>query len=382
MATINGTFNSLIGGTISSTVSTPGPQGLPGPTGPTGSQGPIGHQGVQGPQGIQGVKGDKGDTGSTGATGANGPQGIQGPAGPTGPQGIQGIQGINGDKYATTSTSTLTIGNGSKTITVSAGLAYTVQQSVIIAYDNDNHMHGDVTSYNSGTGVIVIDVKNHTGAGTYASWTVNLEGAAGIQGPQGIQGSAGSTGPAGATGPAGPAGPDGATGATGPQGPQGIQGETGPQGIQGIQGNTGPAGEGVPTGGNAGEILSKVDGTDYNTTWVPAPTIPNNSSQIFTTVHEDSSASVYANTTTLRNTIVKLTNAGDVSVYLGSGFSDGDQILFVNLIGGASVNFIADSGNTVYSPSGNYLVGVGGVVAAVYIGSSTWIISGKLQATA
>lgn len=36
MATINGTFNSLIAGTISGTVGTPGPQG---PAGPTGSQG-------------------------------------------------------------------------------------------------------------------------------------------------------------------------------------------------------------------------------------------------------------------------------------------------------------------------------------------------------
>jgi hypothetical protein len=36
MATINGTFNSLIGGTISGTVGTPGPQG---PAGPAGSQG-------------------------------------------------------------------------------------------------------------------------------------------------------------------------------------------------------------------------------------------------------------------------------------------------------------------------------------------------------
>jgi hypothetical protein len=39
MATINGTFNSLIGGTISGTVGTPGPQG---PAGPAGSQGEPG----------------------------------------------------------------------------------------------------------------------------------------------------------------------------------------------------------------------------------------------------------------------------------------------------------------------------------------------------
>ena len=48
----------------------------------------------------------------------------------------------------------------------------------------------------------------------------------------------------------------------GPQGPQGPQGETGPQGPQGNPG------VGVPTGGTAGQVLAKVDGTDYNTQWV------------------------------------------------------------------------------------------------------------------
>lgn len=33
-------------------------------------------------------------------------------------------------------------------------------------------------------------------------------------------------------------------------------------------GATGPAGQGVPTGGTTGQVLAKVDGTDYNTEWV------------------------------------------------------------------------------------------------------------------
>ena len=335
-------------GSLVFTLGAPGPQGIPGPTGPqgpagpqgqqgvpgsTGPQGPAGPQGEQGEQGIQGVqgiqgiqgvqgeqgiKGDTGDTGEagpqgpigetgphgpqgavgeTGATGPQGPQGIQGPIGATGPQGPQGIQGINGDKYATTSTTTLSVSNGIKTLTVAINLAYTTQQAVVVAYDSVNHMHGDVVSYNSTTGVMVVDIKNHTGSGSYSAWTINLEGAAGIQGPQGIQGPAGDTGPAGpsgpqgetgATGPAGATGPKGDTGDTGPQGPagdqgpQGIQGETGPQGIQGeqgaqgiqgeqgiqgIQGIQGDTGIGVPTGGSAGQVLSKIDGTDYNTEW-------------------------------------------------------------------------------------------------------------------
>ena len=46
---------------------------------------------------------------------------------------------------------------------------------------------------------------------------------------------------------------------------KGEKGDTGEQGPQGVQG---PAGVGVPTGGTAGQVLAKVDGTDYNTEWI------------------------------------------------------------------------------------------------------------------
>lgn len=59
--------------------------------------------------------------------------------------------------------------------------------------------------------------------------------------------------------------PQGIAGATGPQGPQGPIGNTGPQG------NPGAPGIGVPSGGSAGQILAKIDGTDYNTEWIDAP---------------------------------------------------------------------------------------------------------------
>ena len=78
------------------------------------------------------------------------------------------------DRYKTTSLSSNTIGNGSKTFTVDANLAYVTQQEVIIAYNASNHMHGEVTSY-SGT-TLIVDVKHHTGSGTYSSWDINLDG--------------------------------------------------------------------------------------------------------------------------------------------------------------------------------------------------------------
>lgn len=42
------------------------------------------------------------------------------------------------------------------------------------------------------------------------------------------------------------------------------RGATGPQGAQGPQGDPGV---GVPTGGTAGQVLTKIDATDYNATW-------------------------------------------------------------------------------------------------------------------
>lgn len=44
------------------------------------------------------------------------------------------------------------------------------------------------------------------------------------------------------------------------------------KGDTGATGATGTDGVGVPTGGTAGQILAKVDATDYNTEWIDAPT--------------------------------------------------------------------------------------------------------------
>lgn len=116
------------------------------------------------------------------------------------------------------------------------------------------------------------------------------QGLPGADGPQGLQGPVGPAGPQGlpgADGPIGPIGPQGPAGADsivpGPAGPQGAQGEVGPAGPQGdagpagADGATGPAGAdgapgpGVPIGGTAGQVLAKIDATDFNTTWIAPP---------------------------------------------------------------------------------------------------------------
>ena len=84
---------------------------------------------------------------------------------------------IPGDRYLTSSTTSLTINNANKTLTIGTGLSYTTQQDIVIAYDAANHMHARVLTYNSGTGVMDVDVLTHSGSGTYATWTVNVGGA-------------------------------------------------------------------------------------------------------------------------------------------------------------------------------------------------------------
>jgi hypothetical protein len=83
---------------------------------------------------------------------------------------------IPGDRYLTTSTTSNSVSNGNKTFTIGTGLSYTPTQNITISYDASKHMHGEVLTYNSGTGVLTVDVNHHTGSGTYTSWVVNVGG--------------------------------------------------------------------------------------------------------------------------------------------------------------------------------------------------------------
>jgi hypothetical protein len=156
--------------------------------------------------------------------------------------GATGATGLAGDRYSTTSTTSLAIGLGAQSLTVDTGLAWTITQPLIIANSTTNFMTGTVTSYDPGTGAMVANIDVISGSGTYTDWKVNLTGAAGVVG---ATGSTGSTGPQGATGvgATGPQGPSGAAGATGATGPAGS---TGPQGTPGgATGATGATGSGA-----------------------------------------------------------------------------------------------------------------------------------------
>lgn len=229
-----------------------GPQGEPGPQGPQGIQGepgldgqdgaqglqgepgPQGIQGIQGEQGIQGIQGPQGDPGPQGDQGPQGPQGIQGETGPQGPQGIQGIQGEPGPAGA----------DGADGAQGIQGIQGEPGPKGDTGLTGPQGPKGDTGL----TGLSAFQVAQMNGfTGTEAEWLATLVGPTGPQGDQGIQG---------------------IPGATGPQGEQGIQGIQGIQGEPGATGATGPAGPGIAAGGTAGQILAKVDGTDYNTEWI------------------------------------------------------------------------------------------------------------------
>jgi hypothetical protein len=122
---------------------------------------------------------------------------------------------------------------------------------------------------------------------------VGPAGEQGVQGETGATGDTGATGAKGDKGDAGEQGPQGLNGFSAYQvaqiegftgteaewlasliGPQGAQGEPGTPGLDGqdgedgLDGSDGAPGVGIPTGGDAGQILVKLDGTDYNTTWI------------------------------------------------------------------------------------------------------------------
>jgi hypothetical protein len=86
------------------------------------------------------------------------------------------LNNIKGDVYKTTSTTCQDIvSTGNITFTVGTGLAYTPLQDIIVYADANNHMHGEVVSYNSVTGELVMDVHQKSGSGNYCNWTVNLD---------------------------------------------------------------------------------------------------------------------------------------------------------------------------------------------------------------
>ena len=290
--TINGETNTLVSGTQ-------GEQGIQGDRGEKGDRGVQGATGTQGAQGVQGASGPSGVQGQIGLTGPQGQigeqgiqgnvgnQGIQGNTGPAGPIGGQGPQGNDGLLNVNIFLSSATIPPQP------SGGTYVVSTGVLTPPGTwiDNVP-------NPGVGEVVYQslasINPNIGSDSIIpSWSaVFAVGSIGPAGPSGPAGNMGSTGPQGNDGPTGDQGIQGIQGIPGTQGDtgaDGAQGEMGERGLQGFQGLTGGAGApgvngtngadgqdgtdgangvGVPVGGTTGQVLAKIDDTDYNTRWI------------------------------------------------------------------------------------------------------------------
>ena len=82
------------------------------------------------------------------------------------------------------STTSLTIGTGTKTLTIEASKQFAIGQTARITYNSDINkwMQGTVSAYNATTGSLSISVDTISGSGTYAVWTVALTGSVGPTG--------------------------------------------------------------------------------------------------------------------------------------------------------------------------------------------------------
>jgi hypothetical protein len=194
-------------------------------------------------------------------------------------------------------------------------------------------------------------------------------GSQGIQGETGPKGDQGDTGNTGATGQTGATGSQGAKGDTGDQGPTGATGSQGIQGIQGIQGevgatgDTGATGPGVAAGGTEGQVLLKVDGTDYNTIWAD-----NAAESTFYLVRNDTGIQIP------KGTLVAAVDAEpsgriDVAPFEVTGLQDSE----LRVMGVATANINNGANGTVMSFGTLRAIDTrGNVASAIAVGDETW----------
>lgn len=101
-------------------------------------------------------------------------------------------------------------------------------------------------------------------------------------------------------------------------------------GLQGEQGPAGPAGQGVPEGGSAGQILSKIDSTNYNTQWIDMPSVdttnlvPKNSSDniMITNTTSNNSVSINNDNIKLNCNTGSYINITDSAISFGNSYGE------------------------------------------------------------
>jgi hypothetical protein len=86
------------------------------------------------------------------------------------------LTAINAPGTNATSTTSDTIATGSTTITIQTGKAFAIGMFVLQASTASpgNYMIGQITAYDSGTGVLTHSGVTSAGGGTYSAWTISL----------------------------------------------------------------------------------------------------------------------------------------------------------------------------------------------------------------
>lgn len=90
------------------------------------------------------------------------------------------LTALNAPGTSATSTSSLSIGTGAKSLTIQTGKSIVVGMTLVIARTSaptTTRMSGVVTSYDSGTGALGVTVDSVTGSGTHTDWTISLAAA-------------------------------------------------------------------------------------------------------------------------------------------------------------------------------------------------------------
>lgn len=97
------------------------------------------------------------------------------------------LTAVNAPGTSATSTTSLTVGTGTQSLTIQTGKSLVVGMYLVVASTASpaNNMFGTITSYDAGTGALVVNVTIVAGSGTFANWTVSLSGAQGLQGTAG-----------------------------------------------------------------------------------------------------------------------------------------------------------------------------------------------------
>ena len=150
-----------------------------------------------------------------------------------------------------------------------------------------------------------------------------------------------------------------------------IVGPQGPQGDAGATGATGATGPGVASGGTEGQVLLKVDGTDYNTVWAD-----NSAESTFYLVRNNTGATIP------KGTLVTATGAEpsgriDVAPYEVTGLENSE----LRVMGVATANINSGSNGTVMSFGTLKAIDTrGNVTSAIAVGDETWAAGDILYA--